>query len=123
MIKGGVVMPGRIINRYGTITIADPVIAAIASSTAMESYGIVGLASHDLKEGLIELLKQENLGKGVKVITQGNKITVILNIVVEYDVRIGVVSQNIIESVKFRLERATGLTVKEVIVLVQDIRI
>ncbi len=116
-------MPGRMINRYGTITISDPVIAAIASSTAMQSYGIVGLASHDLKEGLIELLKHENLGKGVKVITQGNMITIIVNIVVEYDVRLSVVTQNIIESVRFNVERATGLTVKEVIVLVQDIRV
>lgn len=116
-------MPGRIINRYGTITIADPVIANIASETAMQSYGIVGLAPHDLREDLIELLKQENLGKGVKIITEGNQITIILNIVVEYDVRIGIVSQNIIESVKFRVERATGLHVREVIVLVQDIRI
>ena len=116
-------MPGRIINRYGTITISDPVIAAIASTTAMESYGIVGLARHDLREGLTELLKQENLGKGVKVVTEGNQITIYVNIVVEYDVRIGIVSQNIIESVKFRVERATGLHVREVVVLVQDIRI
>ncbi|MDI9501698.1 MAG: Asp23/Gls24 family envelope stress response protein [Tissierellia bacterium] len=116
-------MPGRIINRYGTITIADSVIANIASETAMQSYGIVGLASHDLREDLIELLKQENLGKGVKILTEGNQITIILNIVIEYDVRIGIVSQNIIESVKFRVEQATGLHVREVIVLVQDIRI
>lgn len=116
-------MPGRVINQYGTIIIEDSVIASIASNAAMESYGIVGLASHDLKEGLSELLMQENLGKGVKVLTDGQEISVIVNIVVEYGVRIGIVSQNIIETVRFHLERMTGMPVRDVNVVVRDIRI
>ena len=35
----------------------------------MESYGIVGMASKNATDGFFELLKRENLSKGVKIYT------------------------------------------------------
>ena len=43
-------------NNYGKISISEKVIADIAASSVMESYGVVGLASRSTKDGLYKLL-------------------------------------------------------------------
>lgn len=44
-------MPARTKNEYGHIDIDDNVIATIAGLSAMESYGIVGMASKNATDG------------------------------------------------------------------------
>lgn len=116
-------MPVKTDNQYGHINIDDNVIATIAGLSAMESYGIVGMASKNATDGFFELLKKDNLSKGVKISTEGNEVTIGLHIILEYGVRISIVSENIIEKVKFNVENLTGLTVREVNVYVQGIRV
>ncbi len=89
----------------------------------MESYGIVGMASKNAADGIFELLKFENLSKGIKVNTENNQINIELHVVLEYGVKISVVGQNIIERVKFNIENLTGLTIDNIEVLVEGIRL
>ncbi|QQY80775.1 putative alkaline shock family protein YloU [Keratinibaculum paraultunense] len=116
-------MPAKTKSEYGYITIEDSVIATIAGLSAMESYGIVGMASKNATDGFFELLKWENLAKGVKVYTKNDEVEVDLHVILEYGVRISVVAQNIIEKVKFNIENLTGLKVTKVNVFVQGIRV
>ena len=60
-------MPARIQNELGKITFSDLAIASLAGMTAVECYGVVGMASTKATDGLNELLKRENLARGVKV--------------------------------------------------------
>ena len=54
-------MPAKINSELGIISIDENVIARIAGISAMESYGIVGMASKNVTDGLYELLKTDYL--------------------------------------------------------------
>jgi uncharacterized alkaline shock family protein YloU len=116
-------MPAKMDNDYGYINIEDNVIATIAGLSAMESYGIVGMASKNATDGFFELLKWENLSKGVKIYTERNEVIIDLHVILEYGMRISVVAENIIEKVKFNVENLTGLKVNKINVYVQGIRV
>ena len=116
-------MPAKTLTDLGAIIIDDGVIATIAGVSAMESYGIVGMASKNAADGIFELLKWDNLSKGVKVYTNGYEVEIDLHVILEYGMRIFVVAENIIEKVKFNVENLTGLTVKKINVYVQGIRV
>ncbi|NLJ78975.1 MAG: Asp23/Gls24 family envelope stress response protein [Tissierellia bacterium] len=116
-------MSAKTDNEYGYINIDENVIATIAGLSAMEGYGIVGMASKNATDGFFELLKWENLSKGVKVTTERGEVAISLHVILEYGVRISVVAENIIEKVKFNVENLTGLTVNKVNIYVQGIRV
>jgi len=116
-------MPGKLNNKYGAINIDESVLENIAGLSAMESYGLVGMSSRKTTDGLVELLKKENLSKGVKVHTDGDKIVVDLYIVVQFGTKISVVANNIIDKVKYNIENLTGLKVEKVNINVQGVRV
>ena len=116
-------MPARTNNEYGYINIDDAVIATVAGLSAMESYGIVGMASKNATDGFFELVKLDNLSKGVKINAEREEISIDLHVILEYGIRISVVAENIIEKVKFNVENLTGLKVNKVNVYVQGIRV
>jgi uncharacterized alkaline shock family protein YloU len=116
-------MSAKTNTEYGVISIDDNVIATLAGISAMESYGIVGMASKNATDGLFELLKSDYLAKGIKVYTKDEKLTVDLHVILEYGVRISVVAENIIERVKFNIESLTGLKIDKINVHVQGIRV
>jgi Uncharacterized protein conserved in bacteria len=110
-------------TRLGTIYFSDGVLANIAGVATTECYGVVGMSSKRATDGLVELLKRENLGRGVKVTSDNDELIVELFIIVEYGTRISVIADNIIQKVKYTIENITGLKVKKVIVNVQDVRV
>ena len=110
-------------NQYGEIVIKDSVITQIASDVVMQCYGIIGLASKNPANGIFELLK-DNMSKGVIIkVNKKGGLEIDLSVVLQYGVKITVVSENIIETVKFNLEKYTGLKVEKINVIVQDIRL
>ena len=60
-------MKGRINNKLGEIRISSEVIALYAGMTAVECFGIVGMAAVSMKDGLVKLLKRDSLTKGIHV--------------------------------------------------------
>lgn len=108
----------------GKITMADDYISSIAGITTTECYGVVGMSAKKATDGIVELLKRENLKKGVLVFTDAsNRIKIELYIVVEYGISISAAAASIIETVKYNVEKATGLDVYEVNVIVNAIRV
>ena len=81
------------------------------------------MASKRATDGLIELLGMENLSRGVKVTTHGNEVTIDLFIIVEYGISIAAVAQNIIDTVKYNVEKLTGVTVNKVNIKVEGVRV
>lgn len=117
-------MTSTVNNRWGTFSIDDKVIEQIASRTTMESYGIVGLAARGPKENIYRLLRRENMGRGVRVLTTGPRsILIQIHVILDAGVRISTVAQNVIETVKYNVETKTGLTVDSVDVIVQGVRV
>lgn len=106
----------------GSIYISNRSIASIASQSALESYGIVGLASKNLAMGLSNVLTKDPV-LGVDVIVEDSSVSINLYIVIEYGTRIKSVSDNVSEFVKYQIENTTGLSVKQVNVHVRGLRI
>ena len=67
-------MKGRISNKLGEILINPEVIAIYAGTTAVECFGIVGMAAISMKDGLVKLLKKESLTHGINVEIKDNHI-------------------------------------------------
>ena len=54
-------MKGRMNTELGSILIDTDVIATYAGSVAVECFGIVGMATVNVKDGLVKLLKKDSL--------------------------------------------------------------
>lgn len=107
----------------GAVNISEEVIATIAGVTAVECYGLVGMASRKLKDGIYQLLGKEDIKRGVEVAISGREVTLSLYIVVGYGVNIAEVAKNVIERVKYSVENQTGLVVKKINVNVQGVKL
>src|SRR6056297_38518 len=122
-MKRGVNMDKEWTNEYGKITIAKEVIVKLAGLAAMECYGLVGMSSSNVKDGLAELLGWDKLNKGVLVDIDKEQVELELNIIVEYGTNIHEVAHNIIERVKYTLENKIGITVEDIKINVQGVRV
>jgi uncharacterized alkaline shock family protein YloU len=107
----------------GEIQIAPDVIALYAGTIAVECFGIVGMAAISMKDGLVKLLKRESLTHGINVTIADNRISLDFHVIVSYGVSISAVSDNLIESVKYRVEEFTGLEVEKINIFVEGVRV
>jgi uncharacterized alkaline shock family protein YloU len=110
-------------TQLGKIEISPTAIASIASQAVLESYGVVGMASKNFKNGLVELLTPRASHRGVDVNLADEQIIIDLYVVIEYGTRISEVAHNIMAAVKFRVEKALGIPVTQVNVHVQGLRV
>ena len=116
-------MKGQMQTELGNVVIDEEVIATYAGINAVECFGIVGMASVNMKDGLVKLLKRDNVCKGVQVEIVDNKIRIDFHIIVVYGVSIATVTQNLIENVKYRVETFTNMAVEKINVYVEGVRI
>ena len=108
---------------YGDVIVDNNVIASIAGAVANKCYGVVGMASRNKKDGIVNLLKPDNMTKGIKVEVEDSQIVIELHIMVEYGVNINAICASIVNNVKYKIESNTGLKVKKVNVLVESVRV
>lgn len=113
----------NISNESGSIYYSEDVLANIVGLSTMECYGVVGMASKNASEGFWELLKGENLSKGVKISSKNDTLNIELFIIVEYGTKISVIASNIIQKVKYNVENTTGLKVSSITVNIQGVRV
>ena len=112
-------MKGRIDNKMGSIQIDPEVIAMYAGTTAVECFGIVGMAAVSMKDGLVRLLKKESLTHGINVAIKDNALSIDFHVIVAYGVSISTVADNLIESVKYKVEEFTGMKVEKISIYVE----
>jgi uncharacterized alkaline shock family protein YloU len=116
-------MPSSTKTGFGKIIIENEVIARIAGLSAMDCYGIVGMASRNVKDGIVHLLKKENLSKGICLNMRGGFLTIDLHIIVEYGTKIPAIADSLIEMVKYRVEEHTNIKVEAINIFVEGIRV
>ena len=117
-------MNGQLTNSLGTVTIDPDVIATYAGSVAVECFGIVGMAAVNMKDGLVKLLKRDYLSHGINAtIDDNNEISIDFHVIVSYGVSIFTVSDNLIETVKYRVEEFTGMKIKKINISVEGVRV
>ncbi len=113
----------KINSEYGDVLVDNSVIASIAGAVANKCYGVVGMVSRNKKDGIVNLLKYDNMTKGIKIDVVESGIVIELHIMVEYGVNINVICDSIIHNVKYKLENKTGIKVTKVNVLVESVRV
>ncbi len=116
-------MAGKLFTEYGNITIDEEIIARISGMTAMECYGVVGMAARNVKDGLVQLLMLESLTKGISVEINENKLSLNFHIIVEYGVKISAVADNLISTVKYKVKEQVGLEVERINIFVEGVRV
>ena len=106
----------------GFVSINKDVIAQIAHQSVMESYGFVGFGYKE--RGILELLKGDNLTKGVSIEeNEDGSINAEVYVIVQYGVNIEAVAGNLIEKIKYNIETMTSLKVNDIVVNVQGVRV
>jgi len=110
-------------TQLGKIQISPSAISSIASQAVLESYGVVGMASKNFKDGIVEMLAPSASHRGVNVCLVDAQIVIDLYVIIEYGTRISEVTHNIMSAVKFRVEKALGIPVAQVNVHVQGLRV
>ena len=117
-------MRGQMETQYGKIVIDPDVIATYAGSVAVEWFGIVGMAAVNMKDGLVKLLKRDYLTHGINVVVNAdNKITIDFHVIISYGVSISTVSDNLIETVKYKVEEFTGMELEKINIFVEGVRV
>jgi uncharacterized alkaline shock family protein YloU len=95
----------------------------IAGVAAMECYGLVGMANRSIQDGISELLRREQLNRGVDVRVEPDGVVLDLHIIVEYGTNITEVAHNVMDKVKYTVENQIGVSVARVNVHVQGVRV
>lgn len=116
-------MKGKFNTEMGKIIIDKDVLAKYAGIATTDCIGIVGMASVNMKDGVTSLLKRENVSRGVNVYVNENRIRIKLHVIVAYGVSIRAVAQNVLDSVRYKMQEFTGLTVEGIHVIVEGVRI
>lgn len=108
----------------GQVTITNDVVATIAGGTAVECYGIVGMASKSqIKDGIAEILRKENYSRGIVVRQEDEKLHIDMYIIVSYGTKISEVANNVQSQVKYTLNQSLGLSIDSVNIYIQGVRV
>ncbi|OON96310.1 MAG: alkaline-shock protein [Candidatus Epulonipiscioides saccharophilum] len=113
----------RIANEQGDIEINEDVIASICGICAGECYGIVGMASRNVKDGIVKLLLRDNVTKGIAVKPNGDHIDIDFHIIVEYGTKISAVTDNLMHTIRYKLKEMLDLKVGTIKIFVEGVRV
>ncbi len=116
-------MKGQMDTEMGKIVVDEDVLGKYAGSAAVECFGVVGMASVNMKDGIVKLLKRDNLRHGVNVSIEDGKLVIELHIIVAYEVSILAVAENLVDNVKYKVEEYTGMEVGRIVVCVEGVKV
>jgi len=108
-------------NDKGSIEITNEVFTVVAGDAATNCFGVRGMADRSMKDGIVRLLKRENMSKGVKVTFDNDRVNIEVHIIVDHGVNITAICESIINEVRYNVERVTKVSVGNVDVKVDSI--
>lgn len=110
-------------NIYGKIVISNKTIERFVSHISMDCYGIVEFVPKNLIDAVVGFFKFGSECRGVKVCSSGDRIFIDLSVVVKYGVSIKAVVEALKESVKYKVEKFTGMIVDTINVSVAGVTV
>lgn len=113
----------KISGELGDIFIENQVIAKIAGGVANRCYGVVGMAAKGKKDGIVNLLRGDNMTKGIKVDVADKGIVIDMHILAEYGTNLNTICESIINRTQYTIEHDIGLKVNKVSVHIEGIRV
>jgi uncharacterized alkaline shock family protein YloU len=109
-------------NQLGSILIQKDAIASIARQSTLQSYGVVGLAPKNIFENIRQFLKKD-ARYGIEIEFDHDGLVIDIYIVVEYGTNIKSITNSVINTVKYNVEKTVGLPVRNINVHVRGLRI
>ena len=109
-------------EKFGTVKIADDVVAMIAALAATEVDGVAAMAGNMTNE-LLSRVGVKSLSKGARVYVSNKKVKVELAITMEYGYNIPATCQRVQNRVKAAIENMTGLEVLDVNIRIAGINV
>lgn len=98
-------------------------IKEVVSITTRECFGVVGIAKKNTTDDIVDLFKKENYNKGVRVkFNEDGKLIIDLYIIIAFGVKAAVVAENLMDSIKYNVEKQSDYKVKKINVYVQSVR-
>jgi len=108
-------------NTLGKVSMTGNYFAELVSAAAQSGYGVAGMAVRGASDSLKSLVQRENPDKGVRVLEEDGQLVIDLHIKVTYGLNIAAAVKSISHKVKYIVEEATGLVVKRINVMVDDL--
>ena len=111
----------KLLNERGFINISGDVFVQLTGEAATNCYGVKGMTVRSVTDGLVHLLRRESMGKGVLVTYNAdNSISIGLHIAVDQGVNIPVICSSIMDEVRYKVTKGTGVPVKRIDVFVES---
>lgn len=107
----------------GEVTISNNVISEIAGAVATKCYGVVGMASRNKKDGIVNLLKPDSMTKGISITVEEGGVIVEIHLIVEYVININTICKSIVNRVRYTIENTVGIKVNRINVRVEGVRV
>jgi uncharacterized alkaline shock family protein YloU len=106
----------------GDIQISKQAIASIAYQAVQRSYGVVGVASKNIADGLAHAIVKDPT-HGIDVEYKNKEINIDIYIIIEYGTRIKSVAASVANTVRYQVENSLGIPVNEINIHVQGLRV
>jgi len=111
----------RLHNERGFIHIAREVFTNLTGDAATNCFGVKGMTVRSVTDGLVHLLRLESMGKGVNVTyNDDSTISIQLHIAVDQGVNIPVVCASIMDEVRYKVTKGSGVDVKRIDIFVDS---
>ncbi len=112
----------KIENPLGTIEITEEYFSKLIGNVVPSCYGVVGMSNSNSIQGIRSVLSKNKkyVDQGVSVHSEDDGLVVDLHIIVTYGVNITAIVKSIVNKVRYTVEEATELKVKNVNVYVDS---
>jgi len=107
----------------GALIVTDKAVADLVGLTVLECYGVVGMASPNLRQGVASLLSRDRVRQGIKVSQDGGDLHIKLYVIVEYGINVAEVAGNVRSQVAYAVQRMLGRPATTLRIYVQGVRV
>jgi uncharacterized alkaline shock family protein YloU len=107
----------------GRMIISDRAIADVVGWTVLECYGVVGMASPNLRQGVASLLSRDRLHQGIRVRQAAEELHLKVYVILEFGLNVAEVAGNVRSQVAYTVEKMVGRPITTLRIYVQGVRV
>lgn len=107
----------------GALAVTDRAVADLVGLTVLECYGVVGMASPNLRQGVASLLSRDRIRQGIKVNQDDDELHIKLYVIIEYGLNVAEVAGNVRSQVAYTIQKMLGRPATTLRIYVQGVRV
>ena len=107
----------------GTVKVAAAAIISVIHQAVLSCYGVVGMAPRGFSSSVGKRLGFNSTARGIDIAVEDDRVSIELSLVVEYGTPIYQVATNVMQTVKFQVERTLDLEVEQINVSIDGLNV